>query len=761
MAQSLELEDFSGGVTDYYLNAPPNKLKSCDNLLINVYPQMGKPFTRPGSRLFDASHPQIPAGAQRINTCFFYKNVLYVQSAQKIYFYHSIAGWTEVQGPTGNNAFPLTTTAHYFNYAHWNYHTLFSNSNFMYPKKLVSGVSAPFLVEAGLPKFITTGMAYTHGGGTHSNWLYKFVYRYDYATTGNVLFSDVGSPSDSFAVDGHLDVEFSDIPVLANTIETNFDVTNIKIDIYRTVNNGTVFYKIATINNGQTTYKDNTPDSTPTTDITTNEVLYTTGGVVANDRPPRCLTVHVKNDTAYYGNVIYGSEHINFRFMQSIPGDIDSVPESFYGDIDDEIICISSTKSNVVLLCRNNSVYRVDGEYDALGRGGTLTERISDTANCISPQCAVQALDGVFWLGTDGAYFTDGFRVQKLNTDYDKTYKSFITNNSGQVLDSRNFKVQGKYDKKKNRVWWTFQRNDSLDTDFCYILDLNWGISDKCTFTTASGTSFYPTAIEFYNGELIRCDSRGYVLLHQDNLFVDPKIDITRPPASWYDETIIYQMETIAFNFGTSATRKYVTKVNVSCETTTNLGLQIISNNDDNKKIGDLSPIRYRGNILWGDPDVYWGDLSLEWNKQGLLHETRRMPAQSLRCNFKSIKLTNAKVAIISSDLIGTASINANAKTVTLTNTTTYDWPSRSVGYFIAFEYDNFTKEYEIILRTGDVLIYNDFYSTSQSGTNQKWILRGYAKGEVLNLLNMSIIYEMSGPTLNPFRSSESGEVGT
>ena len=50
----LELEDFSGGITDYYLNAPQNKLKTCDNLLLDFYPTMGKPSTRPGSKLYSS-----------------------------------------------------------------------------------------------------------------------------------------------------------------------------------------------------------------------------------------------------------------------------------------------------------------------------------------------------------------------------------------------------------------------------------------------------------------------------------------------------------------------------------------------------------------------------------------------------------------------------------------------------------------------------------------------------------------------------------
>ena len=194
--------------------------------------------------------------------------------------------------------------------------------------------------------------------------------------------------------------------------------------------------------------------------------------------------------------------------------------------------------------------------------------------------------------------------------------------------------------------------------------------------------------------------------------------------------------------------------------------MKIVSNKYDNRVVANLLPIRYRGNIVWGEPDVYWpseltADANPDWNKQGLIHEKRLMPAKSLRCNFKSIKFTNAKVALLSSDVIGTASINSIAKSITLTDISKYDWPDKAVGYSIAFEQDNYVNEYEIITRTNDVLIYSDSFNLTRTLSNQKWVIRGKPQGETLNLLNFSIIYEIAGQSLNPYRTAGSGEVGT
>ncbi|NDC94888.1 hypothetical protein EB118_12640 [bacterium] len=923
MVEKIELEDFSGGVTDYYLSAPPNKMRQCDNLLINQYQNQGKVFTRPGSRLYSAAAPR-PI-ANRITTCFYYKDKLYIQSGEKLLYYKSSTStWEEIPGRSGHNAFPGSNSvsgqpAHQFTYANWNYHTFIGNSSLPgYPMKVTVREGVPELVQAGLPKYDetyadrdsanvtktytdtivtagnfivgkkyvivslgttnftligassnTVGTQFTatgvgSGNGTakrifDTSYLYKLVFRRQYYSGSvEIQFLDVGSPSFPIELIGAYEIglandtlllyggrgffpaignaaktywagaeqayyrwdagtntyielisfediyprirntiTLSGIKTLTNTADTNWDVSSdLKIDIYRTLNNGTSYFLTGTINNGTTTFQDYVPDTIfpiktyatkaqfpaqgefnylyldsatgayyiwykdtnnlysyiiwSNDSLDTQEQLYTNGGVVANDPPPKCRSMHIRSNVGYYGGLVENP----YRLLQSIPNDIDSVPESFYVDVDDDIVAVSSTKNNVIILCKRK-VYRVDGFFDELGRGGMVIELISDTAGCIGVNTPVQALDGVMWLGKDAVYFTDGFKVVKLNQDYDKTYKTFTSN------DSRNLKYQGKYDSKKNRIWWTIQDESASDLNKCYVLDLNWGIRENSTFTTITGQSFVPAAIEFIDGDMIRCSDLGYVLIHKDDIYVDPKIDSSITPANWRSETIVYTLETSSYNFGTSAVRKYVTQANVTCDSTTNLSLRIVSNNDDDRIIADLLPIRSRGKIVWGEPDVYWGDYTLDWNKQGLIHEKRLMPAKSLRCNYKSLKFTNAHVAIVSSDIIGNAIVNVSLKQATLVNPLS-KWITRSIGYFIAFE-DDFTKEYEITGLSMDekIITYSDPLGTSLNGSSKQWVIRGRPLGEVLNLLNLSIIYDVAGPSQAAYKVSNSGEAGT
>lgn len=766
MAQKIELEDFSGGVTDYYLSAPENKMRQCDNLLINQYQQLGKVFTRPGSKLYDAEHPKIITSS-RINTCFSYQDRLYVQSGQRLFYYNKFAvapnsKWTEIIGPL-LSAFPGATGDDSFSYASWNYHTFITNaSSFGYLMKITTADGIPMIRQAGLPKF-PAGTVASNEGDTASVNNYKYYYKICYKQTyyagplGDTQFVDIGSPTlpieieKASAISPTKKVKLTNIPVLTNVAipPTSYGLAPTK-QIYRTKNNGTSYYLVGEIFNSDTEFEDVTTDE----DLELGEPLYTNGGVVANDPPPISKCIHIKNDIAYYGNCDFDY----YRVRQSIPGDPDSCPESFYLDLDDDIVAISSTKNNVVVLCKSR-IYRIDGFFDELGRGGMVADRISDITGCISVQSVVQALDGVLWAGQDGVYYTDGFKVIKLNQDYDKTYQTFVSSDFSSL---RNRRIQGKYDRRKNRVWWTVQDENGADLNKCYILDLNWGIRENATFTTASGKSFSPCAIEFINGDMIRCNQLGHVLIHQQGLYVDPVAHSSLPAAQWASEPIVYTLETSAYNFGTSATRKYVTRANITCESETNLALQITSNNDDDKVISDLLPIRYLGNIFWGEPDVYWMNDALIWNKQGLIHEKRLMPAKSLRCNYKSLVFKNASVAIVSSDIIGsTVDINATTKTVILNLNRKF--PTKSIGYYIAFENDNYTQEYEIIAISGDSrqIQYSDLLNTSLSGTSKKWVMRGYPKGETLNLLNFSMIYEESGPSLNPYRTSDSGEVGS
>ena len=762
--QSVAFEDFSGGLTDYPLNAGKNKCKVLDNVLLRQYEGGGKPFTRPGSLLFSTVSPQLPTGNQRISTIFEHKGILFAQSSQKLFWYKkSTNTWEDILGPTGNNAFPQATTSSRFTYGTWNFHVLLTHTPYGKPKKVyINNSGIPKIVEAGLPTPVITGIS---GSGAGHSRIIKLVFKVEYTTSGNIKFIDYSEPSlpdpllsNIYVGDYPITVTYTPI---ANSTSFNYDTTNIKLEAYCTVDNGTTYYRAGEVNNSVGTIVIDPPGANqPAKDaaLALLPVLYTSGGVVGNASPLPSEVVHVVDEVAYYGGVYDGTQFLEYRIMASVSSDIDSVPSTFYVDLDDKVVGISSTKSNVVALCRFTT-YRLQNNQDELGQGLISYERISDTASCASGAGVVQTLYGVFWAGFDGIYYTDGYEVRKLNREYDKTYKTWTHDENGDIDYVKASKIQGEYNKQANTITWSVQ-SGLVDCDKLYILDLTYGIRENSSFTTWSGgASFSPTAFTYVNGTLIRGDSRGYVLYHDDAVFTDPKIDTLLAPSTWATNTIIYNITTIDYDFGTSVTRKYVPLVTVACDATTNLSLQITSDSDTGRIYGDMKPIRSKNVIPWGVDNIYWGDKGIPWNVGGLVHEKRRMPHGSLRCNYKSIIFTNAKVALVSSDKLGLASINGTLKTLTLNGA--FSFAPSSAGYFVALAQDNYSAEFEILSVSGGGLTLSDPLGKLVDATNMAWVVRGYPKGEVLNLLNATINYEMFGPTQGVYTAAQSGEVGS
>jgi hypothetical protein len=749
--QPFQLDDFSGGFTDnYVVDGLTNKCRTADNLLILHHGKTGKLKTRYGSTLFDADFPQIPAGAQRIGTLFNYGNdsVLLIHSAKDLYYIDG-SGFQTILGPTGNQVLTSGTTANVISQAQWNKHLLVASDSFAPIMKVYRDSLGDMQVRnAGLPELASDPTIAAGAVSTH-NYVYAFVYSYEY-TVDTVTNLDVGptrlvrlSNSEAPNVSA---VSISAIPVLSNGLTDNYDTANIKVKIYRTQDNGSTFYYVGEVTNGTTTFNDSVSDAT----LVNHELLYTTGGVVDNYPPLPSKLVHVTGNIGWYAHVKDGSQVIPYRIYQSIPGDIDAVPDDFYIDVEDEIVGLSSVNSVPIVLCKN-VIYRLDGAYDELGRGNVVYKKISDTAGCISSLSVVQTLEGVFWAGKDGFYFTDGYRVVKITNHLDETFRSLSD------TDAKKRRIYGKYEASARRIWWAVQKDAvSADVDSCMILDLTWGISDESPFTTASGgESFAPTALEFFQGNMIRADKRGYVFEHASGLTTDPKVDTFSAPSTWATETIIHDFTSCAFNFGTNFVRKWVPRIEFTARNSSNLSVQINSNNDDNRSLKALREIRFRGNIVWGDDEVVWGDPSLVWKYDGLIEEQRRFPATSLRCSYKQVQVTNAFTNITNSDIRGIGTVDSVAKTVVLGGSDT--WPEEAVGYFIAFEVDNYTKTYEVTARTSDTITFEDALNECPVVTTQKWELKGYPKSEVLHLLSLTLHYALLGKTQESYQGAEGG----
>jgi len=746
----LEVVDFSGGITDNVYWQDPRRAKTLDNLLIKSDRSVDN---RPGSVVDDLTHPLIPAGNQKINTLINYANSdkLFVHSARKIY-YRNPSSYQTLLGPTGNDVLSAGSTSNFLSFAQSNGHIFLTSDAYPSPQKIYKDQLGAYQVRsAGLPALAASPNV-TAGIAGVNDYVYSFAYDYLYQVgtpTGITKFEDIG-PVTQFRLVGSGDPSASansitGIPVLANGATNNWDTSNIKVFIYRTLSGGTVSYKVGEVTNGTTTFLDSVSDAV----LQLNDTLYIDDGTLDFDPPPMSRYIHIVNNTGYYASLYEGGEEKRTTIRQSIPGAPDKVPTAFEVVVEDRLTGMSSARSNPIALCEKY-IYRIEQSFDNAGRGAPNAIRLSDTAGCVSHNSIVQAENGIFWFGNDGVYYCDSYQTMKVSDGNNERYKTLLST----ISDPR--KITGRFDEKERRIYWTIQTNStSLDIDSLLTLELRWGISNDMPFETASGASFRPSAIEIFNKKLYRGDTRGYVFIHDPSYTTDPKVDTLSAASTWAKETIIWTYESINYNFGSTHLRKYVTKMLLTAQNKDNTSIQITAINDDGRTTRALKPIRWRRNFVWGDNEFLWGNTDCVWNAVGIIEQFRRMPAKGIRLSYLRLMVSNAFSIVLNSDMAGLAHFNPSLKTATLLNSS-QTWPVDSVDYVITTEVDGYQKQFPVTYVGTDTIQVLDPGGQLPLG-NYKWELWGYRKGEPLNLLSYNLVWDHASQTQLTYHAGQDG----
>lgn len=750
--QPLEVRDFSLGITDYFIDGDPRAAEVMDNLFLT--PNM-KAKTRWGSV---AVNDQLPLGQSRI-TKITQLGAEIIPFQHRHAYYDDSGVWTEIFGPTAGFFMPAGDSNSIIQTTEWQEQLLVTSDAFCSPQKLYKDGAGDFQVRnAGLPT-LPAGFSVTSPSGSGSSYLYAAHLSFSYAV-GTVTYLDrgpvyyYGTAVQGGAINGGNSVTVS-LPTTYATPE-NWDTAAWKIEIYRTADAGDVYYKIGEVTFGTSSFVDNFDDATIQA---TGETVYTTGGIYSNDTPPKAKYVHAVNDFTYWAHIKEGLEVRSTEIRQSKAGDPDSVPAAFVSYTELPIRGVSSCFDRPVVLC-DRYIYRIDNYIADDGSGGMLLRRIDDKAGCVSSQSIVQTPFGLFWAGEQGFYWTDGFRVTCVSDHLNKTYHSLVT------TSTRQSRIVGTFDPNNQRVIWAVSINDgNSEPDKVFTLDLKFpfipdGVRKGGTFTTMTGgDSFRPTQLLRIGNYFYRGDTRGYIFKHGEEYLTDPKVNTLLPTASWGTQVIEHTYSSCFLDFGSKFYRKWVPRILISADNTTNLSLAISSSNDNNRVTGNLKPIRYKNNISWGDSLPLWGDPSALWNVQGLIEEWRRFPAGGLRCNYKQITLTNALVQIVDSSLLGLATVNPVANTATLGGS--YQWLPDILDYYISFAHDNYTQQFKITGRTNTTVTYEDTLGADPSvAGNYNWILKGKPKGEILLLHGYVIHWAYISKSHTPFSSASLGSHG-
>jgi len=250
---------------------------------------------------------------------------------------------------------------------------------------------------------------------------------------------------------------------------------------------------------------------------------------------------------------------------------------------------------------------------------------------------------------------------------------------------------------------------------------------------------------------LYRGDSRGYLFRHNRSFFSDPLVDTSQSDLSaWFTTPILYDYKSCFLDFGSKFVRKFVPRILISAANRTNLSLAIKSSNDNNRVIGDLKPISYKQNITWGASLPVWGDPTAGWNLQGIIEQWRRFPAGGLRCQYKQIQFFNDSVEIIGSDLFGSVTVNATAKTLTLNSSSAF--PLDLENYDAQVSSNLFGTNYKILSQSSNTLVVEDLGNTLTNGSFDFKVV-GVPKDEILELNGYVINWAFLSRSHTPFIS--------
>lgn len=759
LVRTLRIRDFSGGKTDYFIDGNVTTAQNMDNLLVQKNRTL---IQRPGSVIYDTANTQVPTGNTRVDNLIYFNSQLFARTGRRL---HYISGGTfnTLVGPVSSNqTFGKGSFVNgYIAHDEWREHLFVTVSDYQRPRKIYKDGSSNWQVRtAGLPR-LASNPVITPDAASGRSFVWHFCYFYEY-TIGTVTFQDFGptitvahaNASNPASGVGNYN-QISSIPVLANgSDEECWDTATIKVKIYRTEHNGTVAKYVGQVTNGTTTFVDSV------TDANLGANIYTNGGVKQNEIPPKSKYITIAEDTGFFAAVKDedGTER-PYRIRQSVPGDIDSCPSSFFVDVEGDLEAISNIGSVPMAFTIDKS-FRIEGEkFNELGDGFLRAEQVSDTVGCVSQNSIIRTTKGLLFAALDGFYYTDGYRFIKLSDGLNDTYARLVQ------TETQRKRIQGVHDKANNRFYWAVESDGQNENDTLFVLDASWGLKNESCFTTwneiAKSVSFRPTALAFVNGNLIRGDSRGYLFRHDEDHLTDPKIDTTKAVNTWDKEAILYDYTSVAFAFGGEFDRKWIGEIKAFHSNASNLSVQISASNDLDENFRDLKPIRYTGAFTYGDPLFEWYDPEFVWNEQRVISVNRRMKAGFLRCIYKQIKLSNAEVIVATYEDMGTATVDAGARTVTLNAPLTNEWPLSCEDYKISFQNDGYVNQFIVADRVSDsVLVVSDDASQLINGSGN-WKIVGKPKDELFSLVAYVIPYVVMGDNHAGYKASEAGNPTT
>lgn len=219
---------------------------------------------------------------------------------------------------------------------------------------------------------------------------------------------------------------------------------DVRLVVYGTENGGTLFYRLTSIS--APTYNDTTADTVTFTrtaadaSIISNDLLYTTGGVIENIAAPSSSLI-----TTYKNRVFLAGLDDKLAFWYSkekIQGSPVEFTDSFVGRVDPfggDVTAIGAMDNYVVFFKKNAIfVFTGNGPNDTGAQSDYGQPQLVTTdAGCDNPNTVVVTPEGLMFKSTKGIYLLDrGLSVQYVGADVEDFNSKTIT--SSKLLSEKN-----------------------------------------------------------------------------------------------------------------------------------------------------------------------------------------------------------------------------------------------------------------------------------------------------------------------------------
>lgn len=771
----LEIKDFTGGQTDNVIGRPVNLSATLKNFYIDVD---GSIKVRPGSSPDGGTDTlcKISSGVEHLIRSLSSGDKPYkltTGSSKGKLFYFNGTTHAELVGPSGNSMF---TTAHGGATDHRFIHSRWNDQLFITTTSLTERMKRVFLNVAGtlclrtvgLPKFDGT-TTYTTAG-TAGSYIYAFVWKHTF-TSGTRTFVDRSAPFYETKANIYGNVKGT-AGTLVNSGGESYYATaaagseSLVLEIYRTVNAGTVFYLVGSVDYAAlaTGVTDGIADAT----LVNNTTLYITDGSAPRDQPPISKFFHVtESGVGLYAHIYDGTDVFKNRVGQSLPGIPNARPGNFFDDTNEEVTGVSSFRDVPIVFC-TNSIYRGEGQFTTTGEGEFKLKKVVDGIGCINHNSIVQTFVGVFFAGSSGFYWTDGYTVTKLSDELNDTYSTAFS------TAARQRACNGAFDEINLRVLWTALETSTADQLF--VFHLRQGIKPNAAFaiwggfteTTHPESNIWPATVPltitdnyqakgllWADGSLYRGDSRGYTFLFDSAMKTDPRVDTSLATySSWGTTYIAYDWESVAIDFGAGLVRKWTPSVELIVKARGNISVRPRIDRDLEDNVKQCREIKEVSEVTWGQAGILWGDPALWSSERALRLFQRRFPARGLRCTYRTVGFANSFTILYKSDSFALGTLNHAAKTLLLA---AGSWPTDLLDYYVSFEGDNYTDKFLITVRSASTLTLSDATGRLPINGTYKWQIHGYAKGNVLNVQAVNLPYTMITDSQRLYRAGEEG----